>query len=65
MPDQEVASYVAAHSDRLIGFLCLCMPGFEPNDKRLDYLYEYATRHALPVLLHTGTHVYRSGAFIL
>jgi len=50
--DQEVTSYVAAHSDRLIGFLCLCMPGFKPNDKRLDYLREYATRHALPVLLH-------------
>ncbi|MEO7649181.1 MAG: amidohydrolase family protein [Bryobacteraceae bacterium] len=29
--------------------------GFMPNDRRLDYLWEYATRHGLPVLLHTGT----------
>lgn len=29
--------------------------GFYPNDRKLDYLWEYATRHHLPVLLHTGT----------
>lgn len=29
--------------------------GFYPNDRKLDYLWEYATRHRLPVLLHTGT----------
>ena len=29
--------------------------GFKPNENRLDYLWEYATRHGLPVLLHTGT----------
>jgi len=29
--------------------------GFYPNDRRLDYLWEYATKHNLPVLLHTGT----------
>ena len=29
--------------------------GFFPNDRRFDYLWEYATRHGLPVLLHTGT----------
>jgi predicted TIM-barrel fold metal-dependent hydrolase len=29
--------------------------GFYPNDRRLDYLWEYATKHGLPVLLHTGT----------
>ncbi|RIK87900.1 MAG: amidohydrolase [Planctomycetota bacterium] len=29
--------------------------GFYPQDERLDPLWEYASRHALPVLLHTGT----------
>jgi predicted TIM-barrel fold metal-dependent hydrolase len=29
--------------------------GFNPDSKELDYLWEYATRHHLPVLLHTGT----------
>ncbi len=29
--------------------------GFMPQDTRLDPLWEYATRHRLPVLLHTGT----------
>lgn len=29
--------------------------GFHPNDRSLDYLWEYAVRHNLPVLLHTGT----------
>jgi hypothetical protein len=29
--------------------------GFYPNERRLDYLWEYATAHRLPVLLHTGT----------
>jgi predicted TIM-barrel fold metal-dependent hydrolase len=29
--------------------------GFKPNDERLDPLWEYAQRHQLPVLLHTGT----------
>ena len=29
--------------------------GFQPDDTRLDPLWAYATRHALPVLLHTGT----------
>jgi predicted TIM-barrel fold metal-dependent hydrolase len=29
--------------------------GFYPNDRKLDYLWEYATRNRLPVLLHTGT----------
>ena len=82
VPDQAVASYVAEHPDRLIGFLCVdptqpgwqdeleeghrnlklkgikllsMYAGFEPNERRLDYLWEYATRHSLPVLLHTGT----------
>ena len=82
VPDQAVASYVAEHPDRLIGFLSVdptqpgwqdeleeghrnlklkgikllsMYAGFEPNDRRFDYLWEYATRHNLPVLLHTGT----------
>ncbi len=29
--------------------------GFSPDDERLDPLWHYATRHRLPVLLHTGT----------
>lgn len=29
--------------------------GFRPDDDRLDMLWEYATEHSLPVLLHTGT----------
>jgi hypothetical protein len=29
--------------------------GFRPDDERLDPLWSYAARHALPVLLHTGT----------
>ncbi len=29
--------------------------GFRPDDERLDPLWQYAERHRLPVLLHTGT----------
>lgn len=29
--------------------------GFQPDDPLLDPLWRYATRHRLPVLLHTGT----------
>lgn len=29
--------------------------GFRPDDRSLDPLWEYATKHRLPVLLHTGT----------
>lgn len=29
--------------------------GFTPDDPRLDPLWDYATKHSLPVLLHTGT----------
>jgi uncharacterized protein len=45
------------HQDlRLRGIKLLSMyAGFYPNDRKLDYLWEYATRHNLPVLLHTGT----------
>jgi predicted TIM-barrel fold metal-dependent hydrolase len=82
VPDQQVASYVAQHPDRLVGFLSVdpTQPGwqdeliaghqdlklkgvkllpmyaaFDPNSPELDYLWQYATRHGLPVLLHTGT----------
>lgn len=82
VPDKDVAAYVQAHSDRLIGFLALdptqagwqdeleeghrqlglkgikLMPmyaGFSPNASELDYLWEYATKHGLPVLCHAGT----------
>ena len=80
--DRYVADYVAAHPDRLVGFLALdptqpgwqdemrhghtelglrgikLMPmyaGFRPDETRLDPLWQYAQRHRLPVLLHTGT----------
>ncbi len=82
VPDHEIASYVAAHPDRLIGFLSVdptqpgwqdelaeghqnlklkgikllsMYAGFKPNDRSVDYLWQYATKHGLPVLLHTGT----------
>jgi predicted TIM-barrel fold metal-dependent hydrolase len=29
--------------------------GFKPDSRELDYLWEYAGKHGLPVLLHTGT----------
>jgi uncharacterized protein len=29
--------------------------GFRPDDERFDPLWQYATEHRLPVLLHTGT----------
>jgi predicted TIM-barrel fold metal-dependent hydrolase len=29
--------------------------GFHPNDRKLDHLWEYATKNHLPVLLHSGT----------
>jgi uncharacterized protein len=29
--------------------------GFSPNSSELDYLWQYATSHGLPVLCHTGT----------
>lgn len=29
--------------------------GFYPQDPKLDYLWEYAVKHSLPVILHMGT----------
>ena len=45
------------HQDlRLKGIKLLPMyAGFRPNQRELDYLWEYARQHNLPVLLHTGT----------
>jgi uncharacterized protein len=45
------------HQDlRLRGIKLLSMyAGFKPCDRLLDPLWEYATQHHLPVLLHTGT----------
>lgn len=45
------------HQDlRLKGVKLLPMyAGFRPNQPELNYLWEYAGRHNLPVLLHSGT----------
>ncbi len=82
VPDEDVANYVNAHPDRLIGFLSIdptvegwqgeleeghqrlglqgikLLPmyaAFRPDESRLDPIWEYARKHQLPVLLHTGT----------
>ncbi|MFN7923036.1 MAG: amidohydrolase family protein [Bryobacteraceae bacterium] len=48
---------IEGHQDlKFKGIKLLSMyAGFEPNDPKLDYLWFYATKHNLPVLLHTGT----------
>lgn len=48
---------IEGHQDlKLKGIKLLSMyAGFHPNDRRFDYIWQYATRHGLPVLLHTGT----------
>lgn len=45
------------HQDlKLKGIKLLSMyAGFRPNQPELDYLWEYAQKYNLPVLLHTGT----------
>jgi predicted TIM-barrel fold metal-dependent hydrolase len=41
---------------RLKGIKLLPMyAGFYPNDRQFDHLWQYAAKHGLPVLLHTGT----------
>lgn len=41
---------------KLKGIKLLSMyAGFRPNQPELDYLWNYAVKHNLPVLLHTGT----------
>ncbi len=46
-----------AHLDfKMKGIKLLPMyAGFRPNQPELNYLWEYATQHRLPVLVHTGT----------
>ncbi|MEQ1829011.1 MAG: amidohydrolase family protein [Pirellula sp.] len=40
----------------LVGIKLLPMyAGFQPDDERLDPLWQYASKYHLPVLLHTGT----------
>ncbi len=48
---------IEGHQDlKLRGIKLLSMyAGFKPNDRSLDYLWHYATKNGLPVLLHTGT----------
>ncbi len=48
---------VEGHQDlKMKGIKLLSMyAGFKPNDRRFDYIFEYATKNELPVLLHTGT----------
>lgn len=48
---------IEGHQDlKLKGIKLLSMyAGFVPSDPTLDPLWEYATQHNLPVLLHTGT----------
>jgi uncharacterized protein len=48
---------VEGHQDlKMKGIKLLPMyAGFSPNDRSLDYLWQYASQHGLPVLLHTGT----------
>jgi uncharacterized protein len=55
-PDWE-EELIHGHQDlRMKGIKLLPMyAGFKPNQPELTHLWEYATRHHLPVLLHTGT----------
>ena len=48
---------VEGHQDlKMRGVKLLSMyAGFGPNQPGLEYFWEYATKHHLPVLLHTGT----------
>ncbi|MEQ1861784.1 MAG: amidohydrolase family protein [Chthoniobacteraceae bacterium] len=47
------------HGHRALGLrgikLLPMYAGFRPDESRLDPLWRYASQHALPVLLHTGT----------
>lgn len=55
-PDWE-REMLAGHQDLgLRGIKLLPMyAGFQPDDRSLDPLWQYAEKHRLPVLLHTGT----------
>ena len=55
-PDWELEMERGHQALGLRGIKLLPMyAGFRPDDDRLDPLWHYATRHGLPVLLHTGT----------
>ena len=51
------AELIQGHQDlKMKGVKLLSMyAGFGPNQPGLEYFWEYATKHNLPVLLHTGT----------
>lgn len=48
---------IQGHQDlKMKGIKLLSMyAGFKPNQPELNYLWDYANKHHLPVLLHTGT----------
>jgi predicted TIM-barrel fold metal-dependent hydrolase len=58
-PSQEGWQDELRHGHKTLGLrgikLLSMYAGFRPDDSLLDPLWEYATDHALPVLLHTGT----------
>ena len=58
-PTQEDWQDELRHGHKTLGLrgikLLSMYAGFRPDDEMLDPLWEYATEHALPVLLHTGT----------
>ncbi len=55
-PDWEEELRFGHQELSLRGIKLLSMyAGFRPDDSRLDPLWQYATKHRLPVLLHTGT----------
>jgi predicted TIM-barrel fold metal-dependent hydrolase len=55
-PGWEDELRAGTESLRLRGIKLMPMyAGFRPDDPRLDSLWQYADKHALPVLLHTGT----------
>jgi len=58
-PTQEGWEKEMEHGHQELGLrgikLLSMYAGFRPDEPRLDPLWRYATRHSLPVLLHTGT----------
>ncbi|MBL9215382.1 MAG: amidohydrolase [Opitutaceae bacterium] len=58
-PTQEGWQRELEHAHQGLGLrgikLLSMYAGFRPDERRLDPLWQYATRHRLPVLLHTGT----------
>ncbi len=58
-PTQDAWERELHHGHRELGLRGIkLMPmyaGFRPDDERLNALWSYAGKHALPVLLHTGT----------